>query len=375
MAMFQRRSGLRTLLAAALLSLTATAAYAQSPRVIGYVMDSPAPLQLSAEKLDVVNFAFARVKLDGSVYLPEEVDPARLHAVVAKRADNPSLQIVLSIGGWGAGNFSEAAATDAARTRFIDSSVALMHQFKLDGLDIDWEYPTLGDADISHSPDDRHNFTVLLEQLRARLDKEGSQRHYLLTIAAAEGRAAEGLELPRIAQSLDWINLMTYDFYGSLTKTTGHHSGLSRSPLATPAGRTTVDAVKYFLDAGVPANKINVGVPFYGRTFGDVTPTNNGRFQKFTSEGGFISWRDIVHTRLDNPDWEQHWDEEAQVPWLWNPKERRMVSYDDPRSLAIKVEYVKQQGLGGVMYWEQRQDDNEQLLDVLHKGLHGARVK
>jgi chitinase len=368
-----RRQRLRGLLATALL-VFATTTQAQAPRLIGYVMDSDAPLQLTASKLDVINFAFANVKPDGSVYLPEYVAPARLQAVVAKRADNPSLQIVLSIGGWAAGNFSEAAATDAARSRFIDSSVALMHQFQLDGLDIDWEYPTLGDAGISHSPDDRHNFTVLLEQLRARLDREGDgKRHYLLTIAAAEGRAAEGLELPRIAQSLDWINLMTYDFYGSLTKTTGHHSGLSRSPLATPQGRTTVDAVKYFLDAGVPAAKINVGVPFYGRTFGDVTPANHGRFQKFTSEGGFITWRDIVHTRLNAPDWERHWDEQAQVPWLWNATERRMISYDDPQSLALKAEYVKQQGLGGIMYWEQRGDDNEQLLDVLRNALHGTR--
>ncbi|MCD9088506.1 glycoside hydrolase family 18 protein [Stenotrophomonas sp. SY1] len=368
-----RRPRLRALLAITLLGL-ATLAHARTPRVIGYVMDGPAPLQLTAEKLDVVNFAFAVVRPDGSVYLPDNVDPARLHALVGKRADNPSLQIVLSIGGWGAGNFSEAAASDAARTRFIDSSVALMHQFKLDGLDIDWEYPTLGDADISHSPDDRQNFTVLLEQLRARLDAEGQgKRHYLLTIAAAEGRAAAGLELPRIAKSLDWINLMTYDFYGSLTKTTGHHAGLSASPLATVEGRTTEGAVKYFLDAGVPAEKINVGVPFYGRTFGDVGSANQGRFQKFSSEGGFISWRDIVHTRLNNPDWEQHWDEQAQVPWLWNPKERRMVSYEDPRSLALKAEYVKRNGLGGIMYWEQRQDDNEQLLDVLHKALHDAQ--
>lgn len=126
--------------------------------------------------------------------------------------------------------------------------------------------------------------------MRARLDAEGDgKRHYLLTIAAAEGRAAEGLELPRIARSLDWINLMTYDFYGGLTKTTGHHSGLRNSPLALPTGRNTVDAVQYFLDAGVPADKINVGVPFYGRTFGDVGPDNHGRFQKFTTEGGFIT--------------------------------------------------------------------------------------
>ncbi|MGE8227645.1 MAG: glycosyl hydrolase family 18 protein, partial [Stenotrophomonas sp.] len=150
MPVFLRSPRLHALLIAVLLPF---AAQAQTPRLIGYVMDSPEPLQLSARKLDVVNFAFAVVRIDGTVYLPEQVDPARLHALVAKRADNPSLQIVLSIGGWGAGNFSEAAATAPARARFIDSSVALMHQFKLDGLDVDWEYPTLGDADISHSPD------------------------------------------------------------------------------------------------------------------------------------------------------------------------------------------------------------------------------
>ncbi|MGB3393518.1 MAG: glycoside hydrolase family 18 protein [Stenotrophomonas sp.] len=366
------RRRLRTTLATVLFALVATAQ--AQPRLIGYVMDSPAPLQLTASKLDVVNFAFAVVAADGSVHLPGTVDPARLRAVVGKRIDNPKLQVVLSIGGWGAGNFSEAAATAAARARFIDSSVALMHQFDLDGLDIDWEYPTLGDADISHSPDDRRNFTVLLEQLRARLDAEGKgQRHYLLTIAAAEGRFAAGLELPRIAASLDWINLMTYDFHGSLTPTTGHHAGLSRSPLAAPQDRNTEAAVQYFLDACVPAAKINVGVPFYGRTFGDVDPANDGLYGRFASDGGFITWQQIVHTRLGAPGWQRHWDEAAQAPYLWNPAERRFITYDDPQSLAIKAGYVKRNGLGGIMYWEQRGDDSEQLLDVLHEALHGGQ--
>lgn len=361
---------LRTLLAATLLAFAATA-QAQPPRLIGYVMDRPAPLQLSANKLDVVNFAFAVVAPDGRVYLPETVDPARLHAVVAKRMDNPGLKVVLSIGGWGAGNFSEAAASVAARTRFIDSCVALMDRFDLDGVDIDWEYPGLGDAGISHGPDDRRNFTLLLEELRTRLDHEGGgQRHYLLTIAAAEGRFAQGLELPRIAASLDWINLMTYDFHGSLTPTTGHHSSLSRSALAGPGARTTEDAVKYFLDAGIPADKINVGVPFYGRSFGDVEPANDGLYQRFASDGGFITWQQIAHTRLGAPGWQRHWDDEAQAPYLWNPSERRFITYDDPRSLATKADYVKRNGLGGIMYWEQHGDDNEQLLDVLHQALH-----
>jgi len=362
---------LRTLLAAALFT-SAAIVQAQPPRLIGYVMDDPAQQPLPATKLDVANFAFAKVAADGSVYLPASVAPARLQALAARRAANPALKVVLSIGGWGAGNFSEAAASEAARARFIDSGIALLHRFDLDGLDIDWEYPTLGDAGISHSPDDRRDFTLLLEALRARLDQEGGgKRHYLLTIAAAEGRFASGLEFPRIAAALDWVNLMTYDFHGSLTPTTGHHSGLARSALAPAGSRTTEDAVRYFLDAGVPADKINVGVPFYGRSFTKVEAGDDGLYRKFSGEGGFISWRQIVHTRLGAPGWERHWDAQAQVPWLWNPVERSMITYDDPQSLAIKAEYVKRNGLGGIMYWEQRLDDNEQLLDVLHDALKG----
>lgn len=76
---------------------------------------------------------------------------------------------------------------------------------------------------------------------------------------------------------------------------------------------------------------------------------------------------------MNAPGWQRLWDDEAKVPYLWNAGERRLISYDDPQSLALKAEYVKQKGLGGMMYWEQRQDDNEQLLDVLHTQLHGER--
>lgn len=369
------RRRLPALLAGTLLVLAA-GAQAQPPRLVGYVMDTPEPAQLTASKLDVVNFAFAKVSTEGQVYLPDTVDPAHLHALVGKRAENPELKVVLSIGGWGAGNFSEAVADEAARNRFIDSGMALLHRFDLDGLDIDWEYPSLGDADISHSPDDRRNFTLLLEALRARLDQAGEgKRHYLLTIAAAEGRFAEGLELQRIAASLDWVNLMTYDFHGSLTPTTGHHSGLARSALAPAQERTTEDAVRYYLDGGMPAEKINIGVPFYGRSFSGVAATNAGLYQPFTGEGGFITWQQIKHTCLGVAGWERHWDAKAQQPWLWNPEQQRMITYDDPQSLAIKAEYVKRLGLGGIMYWRQGSDDNEQLLDVLHDALKGEAVQ
>jgi len=248
--------------------------------------------------------------------------------------------------------------------------VALLRQYDLDGLDIDWEYPTLPGPGISHQPADRENFALLLEALRQRLDKEAraqGDRHYLLTIAAAEGEFAQGLALPRIARSLDWINLMTYDFYGSLTPTTGHHAGLAPTPGAPAGARNAQAAVEEYLAAGVPAAKLHLGVAFYGRRFGDVEPARNGLLQPFGSDGGFISWREIATTRLDQPGWVRTWDAAAQAPSLWNAGTRQFISYDDPQSLQAKMAYIRAKGLGGVMYWEYRQDRDEALLDVLVK--------
>lgn len=341
-------------------------------RVIGYVTGGPQLPPITARKLDVINFAFAHVNPQHEVVLPDANAPANLAALVALRRDNPELKLVLSVGGWGAGNFSEAAATASARERFADTAVELVALHDLDGVDIDWEYPTLPGPGISHSPKDKANFTRMLQVLRKRLDKLGAEkngRRYLLTIAAADGEAARGLEIARIAAVLDWINLMTYDFYGSLTPTTGHHAGLFRSRSAAPGSRTTEQAVDEFLAAGVPPRKLNVGMAFYGRTFGDVTAENDGLHQRFGSDGGFVSWQDIARNHLDRNGFVRHWDEQAQAAWLWNPQQRRMISYEDPQALRAKARFVRERGLGGVMYWEQRQDPDEQLLDAVREAL------
>jgi chitinase len=249
--------------------------------------------------------------------------------------------------------------------------MALLRTHDLDGLDIDWEYPTLDDAGISASPDDKANFTALLGQLRAALDAEGArqQRRYVLSIAAAEGRFASGLDLPRIAPLLDWINLMTYDFHGSLTPTTGHAAGLGASKRDPDHARNGEAAAQYFLDAGVPAAKINLGMAFYGRRFGDVTDAQHGLYQRFASDGGFISYGEIVQGQLLRHGFTRYWDDDAQSAWLWNPATHQMISYDDPQALQAKVRYVRTHGLGGVMYWEYRQDDGEALLDVVRGAL------
>lgn len=339
--------------------------------VIGYVSDAKKLPPVSARKLDVINFAFAKVNPQHEVFLPGDTASNSLATLTGLRKDNPQLKVVLSIGGWGAGNFSEAAATASARKTFIDTSTALMLAHDLDGLDIDWEYPTQPGPGISHSPADRENFSLLLEELRARLDTLGRKprRHYLLTIAAADGKAAEGLELARIAKALDWINLMTYDFYGSLNPTTGHHAGLRPSALSPADGRNATRAVDEFLAGGVPPRKINLGLAFYGRRFGDVTPEHDGLYQPFASDGGYVTWQQIQRDFLGKGGFARHWDEAAQSAWLWNAAERKMISYDDPQALKAKAAFVRERGLGGVMYWEQSTDPEEQLLDVVREAL------
>ena len=351
---------------------TATGDY----RVIGYVADGPTLPRISANKLDVVNFAFAQVNPAHEVFLPGETAARSLAGLVALRKINPDLKVLLSIGGWGAGHFSEAALTDASRARFADTALELVRRHDLDGLDIDWEYPAHPGPGISYRPEDKQNFTQLLTVVREKLDglsAANGGRTYLLTIAAADGEAAKGLEIAKIARILDWINLMTYDFYGSLTPTTGHHASLYRSRTASPDSRTTQQAVDEFIEAGTPPRKINIGLAFYGRTFGDVAPKEHGLHQRFGSDGGFISWQDIARDHLGKPGVVRYWDEEAQAAWLWNEKQRRLISYDDPQALKAKARFVQQRGLGGVMYWEQRQDPDEQLLDVIRTALYPAK--
>jgi len=128
----------RLLLVACVLMLALTA-HARTPRLIGYVTNGTPAETVSVEKLDAINFAFGQVNTDGTVYFPNETAAANLHALVARRKDNPALHILLSLGGWTAGNFSEAVATPAAREQFVDTTLATIAEFDLDGIDIDWE--------------------------------------------------------------------------------------------------------------------------------------------------------------------------------------------------------------------------------------------
>ena len=356
-------------LCAVLVSACTAAAHAASLyRVVGYATDWTTQQAAALESIDALIFAFAKVE-GNDVVLPGDA-PERLAKLVALKRAKPALQVVIAVGGWGAGGFSEAAATAAGREAFANSAAQLVKAHGADGIDVDWEYPGRSDAGIAASAADRANFTALLKALRAALDASaGEGRHYTLSIAAAEGPFAEGIDIAAVEPYLDWFNLMTYDFVNSTTPTTGHHAGVYPSSLAPSGARSVDGAVREYLAAGVPPRKLLVGAAFYGREFGEVTPSHDGLYQRYERYVTEHSWPEIKRDYLGRNGFVQHHDAKAQASWSWNAKTRSFVTYDDPASIAAKAAYVKSHGLGGIMYWEQRHDPEGELVEAVRSGL------
>jgi chitinase len=340
---------------------------------------------IPADSLTHVNYAFANISAEGTCALGDpyaDIDKfypgdswdagalrGSFHQLTLLKAAHPHLRTLISVGGWTwSGRFSDVAATPAARQTFASSCVDFMVRYGFDGIDIDWEYPVGGGLEGNTTrPEDRANYTLLLSELRARLDQRGAEdgTHYLLTIAAPAGPSTmPHIDMVGIAGAVDWINLMTYDFHGGWSALTGFNAPLYPSPTDPDDQRLNADsAVQAYLDAGVPAGQLVLGVPFYGRGWAGVGATNAGRFQPHagtppgTWEPGSFDYQDLVQNYL--PSYQRHVDPDARVPWLYSPTSQVMISYDDPESLAAKAAYAAGRGLGGVMFWELSCDDDQ----------------
>ena len=345
-------------------------------RIVAYVAGWSTPAVMHLEKVTHVNVAFARIAPSGQVALTDGRVEASLSRLIELKQANPRLKVIVSVGGWMGDGFSDAALTDASRSQFADSAVRLLRQFSADGIDIDWEYPGQGIAGIKYRAEDRQNFTRLLKTLRDRLDaasaaqgRSGGDR-YTLTIASADREYFEHTEMDKLHVYLDWINVMSYDFFNSLTPTTGHHAGLYRAAAAGPIDRDADSSVMQHLAAGIPAEKIVLGVAFYGRGFAGVKPIGNGLRQPYEHFEGAHDYSELADKFIGRQGFVRYWDDRAKAPYLWNSASRTFITYDDPRSIRIKAQYVKAHHLGGMMFWELSEDRNDELLDAVESLIH-----
>ncbi len=320
--------------------------------------------------LDQINLAFGTVK-DGLLSFRVKDAEAFRANLVRLRKLHPALQITLSVGGWGAGGFSPMAMTDAGRRAFADSCRFAVDFWHLDGIDVDWEYPTIDWAGIEADPRDRDNFTALLQALRDVLPGK------LVTIAAGcGGYYNTAMDLPAIEPILDYISLMSYDMRGVGTVAGPHTALYSRTGTHSSEGGSVDDYdrgsgdmyVKLFHQAGIPLHKLILGAAFYSRIWKDVPA---GEMHGLGEKGGWSDsgtfgphYDQLAADYIGKNGYELHRDNGA--PYLYKADGGEFISFDDPVSIAEKTRYCIANGLGGIMYWEHSLDKTGALLESIY---------
>ena len=365
----KRRLPLLILVIILLLSLAEVpraSAAGEGGEVVGYYASWAArqgytPDRLPAERFTQINYAFAKIE-DGRLVLGDpEGDGKALEALTALRKRNPELRIVLSVGGWDESTyFSDVASSSARRETFAQSCLSLITRYGLDGVDLDWEYPVSGGAaGVIHRPRDRENFTLLLRTLRQALDRQGRKdgRRYVLSIAGAVGSGYLNCIEPRAAAELvDHVFLMAYDFHGPWETRADFNAPLYATTDGPTRYRASVDGgVTAWLERGVPAEKLVLGMPLYGYLYQGAGGLY-GAFDKAVS----VPWDKVKRDYLPSAAYRQLRHREAEVPYLTG--RNSLLSYDDEISIAAKAELARRRGLGGVGFWELSQDREGDLI-------------
>ena len=359
----------------ALSSAPLAAAQASQPVIVAYVFPRDAQIEpgdIAAQKVTRINYAFANIA-NGRIVNGYSHDDQNLAALVALKRQNPSLTVLASVGGWlWSYGFSDMALTHESRAVFIRSVADYVTQHQLDGLDIDWEFPGMPGAQPKFRVEDKQNYTLLVKELRARFNKLERKLHRKLYITVATGSGTDFLEhteMALVARYVDTVNLMAYDYYepgpGSMT---GNHAPLY-TDAADPRQASADDSVRNYIKAGVPADKIVLGVPFYGHAWGQVPDVNHGLFQPGAEiPGAYALYSDSLSV-AKQAGFVRYWDAASDAPSLYNAEKQVFISYDDPESLALKCKYILDHKLRGVMFWTYESDGTGELLNAVDAGL------
>ncbi len=349
--------------------------------------------------------------VDGTADTADQQLRGNFNQVRELKAKYPHLKVVLSIGGWTFSKFfSDAAATPASRTAFVDSCIDMYIRGNIptnvsndptsggagiakgifDGIDIDWEFPAGSDG-VNHghlgnhtSPNDASNYVSLLSNFRSQLDTQGAAdgKHYLLTAAVQSDQGAATLSKASQIQSyLDWAGVMTYDMHGAWEDNgpTDFQAPLYASlidPHATD--HLSVDeSITRWENAGLPASKLVMGVPFYWRGWSGVPNTNNGLYQTATgpshaytptNQPGVANYKELLKDGMIK---NVHTDSVTQAPWIYSNGE--FYTGDTPGTLAQKGAYIRNKNLLGAMIYSLEGDDaSGTLIKSVTKGLQGG---
>lgn len=317
--------------------------------------------------------------------------------MMALKQRYPDLKILPSIGGWTLSDPFFGFTDKKNRDTFVASVKEFLLTWKFyDGVDIDWEYPggTGANPDLGDPEKDGQAYVDLMKELRQMLDTLSAEtgRTYELTSAIGAGwDKIEDVNYPDATQYMDYLFVMTYDFYGAWDNNLGHQAALYCGSHITAAQcegtltpddgpeYTTDNGVKELLKQGVSPSKLVLGAAMYGRgwsgvtrdsmtdTSNPITGVGNGPIVG-SWEAGVIDYKDIVTDYLGKSGVEQFYDEPAKAPYLYKESTGEVITYDDARSVEAKAAYVRSQGFAGLFSWE-IDGDNGDILNAMQRGL------
>lgn len=333
------------------------------------------PDKIAWDQLTHISYAFGIVE-NGVVVTHDTEKGPELMKEIATASKAAGVKNILSVGGWTnseEGVFEAATSTDEGVEKLAQSIVDYIVKWKFDGVDIDWEYP---DTDV-----EKTQFTNLITSLRNKLDVLGKQNdiYYQLSAAVTVNHNKIAYINPAVTASLlDSVNVMAYDIHGAFDAITGHNAPLYPNSQDEDQKLNVSSALSDYVNTwGVAKNKLTVGVPFYGRGWGNVEPTEivKGLPGLFAAGTATVhgAWDDedqytgtnpfyVLQEKIASGDYTRYWDSESHVPYLYNAKTKEFLTYDDEASITDKVNYIKDQGLGGAIIWDISGDSSDHTL-------------
>lgn len=316
------------------------------------------------ETVDIINLAFAEAQPDGSLMIPHNL--VEIYNNYKEAAREAGVRTVLVVGpptnSISNGRFSGICKDEQFRKKFVRNIVDAINEYGFAGVDIDWEYPTSETKSL---------FTLLMkdlcEQVKAN-DAEG-----LVTAAIPAGPYTyPNYELKNSNQYMDYINIMSYDMQGESTAT--HHAALYASTGGTISGCSIAETVKTFMGTSckVPANKLVIGAAFYGRMVKtvNVSGTNYLGARVATDEKySSITYTGIKNNYLTLSTCKEYWDSKAHAPYCYDTDSKTFISYDNPQSIKDKMDYIAENKVAGIMWWDYGSDQTGDLLAAVKSKL------